>query len=413
MSRQAEKQHSFPKNKIKIALLEKIHPAAEDVFHSAGYDVVNVPNALGDRELNELISDVHVVGVRSRTKIREAQIRAAKRLLAIGCFSVGTDQVDLDAATSGGVVVFNAPHSSTRSVAELTLGNIFSLARRSSDKSAKMHSGRWEKSVSGAIEIREKTVGIVGYGHIGQQVGLLAEALGLNVLFFDVVKKLPLGRAKPVDSLDDLLPAVDFLTLHIPGGATTRNLIGTKQLQMPQARPYPSKPTPATAPDLPALAEALKSKHLAGAALDVFPEEPEQGSAEFSSDLLGLENVILTPHIGGSTEEAQRNIGREVSNSLIDYLDMGVTEGAVNFPNANLPMFPGSHRVLYIHQNAPGALSEVTKIIFDLGVNIDAQYLSTYKDIGYLIMDINRELSDEVRAKISVLPKAIKTRILY
>ena len=407
------KKHSFPKNKIKIALLEKIHPAAEECFRAAGYNVEAVPDALGDGELKSLLSDVHVVGVRSRTKIRTEHLTEAKRLMAIGCFSVGTDQVDLDSATSAGVCVFNAPYSSTRSVAELTVGNMIALSRRSAEKSSQMHRGVWEKSAAGAIEIRNKTVGVVGYGHIGQQVGLLAEAFGLNVKFYDVVKKLPLGRAQPVDSLEELLAEVDFVTLHVPGGTPTTKLIGKKELSKMKVGSYLLNLSRGLVVDLAALTDALKAKHLAGAALDVYPEEPEQGKAKFESDLCGLENVILTPHIGGSTEEAQHNIGIEVATALIQYLDIGSTEGAVNFPSVHLPLFPDSHRILYIHQNVPGALSEVTKIIFETGVNIDAQYLNTYKDIGYLIMDVNSALSEEVKKKISILPRAIKTRILY
>ncbi|MFN8389052.1 MAG: phosphoglycerate dehydrogenase [Bdellovibrionota bacterium] len=407
------KKHSFPKNKIKIVLAEKIHAAAEETFREAGYQVTTIPNALGEEQLIKELSDAHVIGVRSRTHIRARHFGNAKRLLAIGCYSVGTDQVDLDAATTAGVAVFNAPHSSTRSVAELTLGNIFSLARRSADKSAKMHLGKWEKAVSGAIEVRNKTVGVIGYGHIGQQVGLLAEALGLNVLFYDVVKKLPLGRAQHVESLEELLQNVDFVTLHVPGGEPTKRLIGSEQIRLMRKGSFLLNLSRGSVVDIDALVGALKSGHLAGAALDVFPEEPEQGSAPFESELVGLENVILTPHIGGSTEEAQRNIGIEVATSLIDYLDLGSTEGAVNFPCIHLPLFPSSHRILYIHQNLPGALSEVTKIISEVGANINSQFLSTHRDIGYLIMDLDRELSEEVKEKISVLPKAIKTRILY
>jgi len=407
------KKHSFPKNKIKIALLEKIHPAAEECFREAGYNVRAVPDALGDGELKELLSDIHVVGVRSRTKISKDHLADAKRLLAIGCFSVGTDQVDLDAATTAGVCVFNAPYSSTRSVAELTIGNMISLARRAAEKSSQMHHGLWEKSAAGAIEIRNKTIGVIGYGHIGQQVGLLAEAFGLNVKFFDVVKKLPLGRAQPAESLDELLGEVDFVTLHVPGGVSTSKLIGKKELSKMKVGSYLLNLSRGQVVDIAALIEALKAKHLAGAALDVYPEEPEQGKAKFVSELCGLENVILTPHIGGSTEEAQHNIGVEVATALIQYLDTGSTEGAVNFPAIQLPLSPDSHRILYIHQNVPGALSEVTKIIFETGVNIDAQSLNTYKDIGYLIMDVNSALSEEVKKKISILPRAIKTRILF
>lgn len=408
-----KKRLSFPKEKIKVLLLEKIHPEAAVAFEEAGYVAQVLPNAFGDDELIRALQDTHIIGVRSRTQIRAKHFEHARRLLAIGCFSVGTDQVDLDAATTAGVAVFNAPHSSTRSVAELALGNILALARRLGDKSARMHQGRWQKSVAGAVEVRDKTLGIVGYGHIGQQIGLLGEALGMNVLFYDVVKKLPLGRARAVDDMSDLLRVADFVSLHVPGGDVTRNLIAAAELQQMKAGSFLLNLSRGSVVDLTALAASLRSGHLAGAAVDVFPEEPAAGDAPFEHELCSLENVILTPHIGGSTEEAQRNIGREVARSLIEYLDVGSTEGAVNFPQVHLPLFPKSHRLLYVHQNIPGALSEVTKVIFDLGANIDSQYLGTYRDVGYLIMDINNELSEEVHAKISVLPKAIRTRILY
>lgn len=407
------KRFSFPKEKIKIALLEKIHPAAVQCFEEAGYHAELLPNAVNDDDLMELIADVHLIGVRSRSKIRPEHLEHAKRLLAVGCFSVGTDQVSLDAATSCGVPVFNAPHSSTRSVAELALGNILCLARRVSDKSAKIHGGTWDKAVSGAIEVRNKTVGIIGYGHIGQQVGLLAESLGLNVLFFDIIKKLPLGRARAVESVRELLGASDFVTLHVPGGSDTKNLIGREEIAQMKKGSYLLNLSRGTVVDITALAAALREKKLAGAALDVFPEEPEAGTGPFETELAGCENVILTPHIGGSTEEAQHNIGREVATSLINFVDTGSTEGAVNFPSIHLPTFPSSHRILNIHKNLPGALSDVNKVISDLGANIDAQYLSTVRDVGYLIMDINKDVSEEVNARVSVLPKSIKTRILY
>ncbi|MBP9839068.1 MAG: phosphoglycerate dehydrogenase, partial [Proteobacteria bacterium] len=337
----------------------------------------------------------------------------ANKLLAIGCFSVGTDQVDLDSATSNGVAVFNAPHSSTRSVAELAMGNVLSLARNLADKSSKMHSGVWEKSATGCTEVRGKKIGIVGYGHIGQQVGLLAEAMGMDVYFFDVIKKLPLGRARHIDSLEQLLPLVDFLTLHVPGGAETEKMISQAEFKKMKKGSHLINLSRGKVVDISALVESLKNKHLSGAALDVYPEEPIQGLDKFESDLCGLSNVILTPHIGGSTEEAQKNIGIEVAYSLINYLDFGTTEGAVNFPSIHLPHLSGSHRILYIHKNLPGALTEVNQIISECGANIDAQYLSTFKDVGYLIMDVSRDVSDEVKSKIGILDKAIKTRILY
>lgn len=407
------KKYSFPKGKIKIALLEKIHPAAKDCFKEAGYEAELINNALDEKDLKELISNVHIVGVRSRTKIFKNELEIANKLLAVGCFSVGTDQVDLNAARTKGVVVFNAPHSSTRSVAELALANVISLARRIADKSSKMHAGIWEKLATGSVEVRGKKLGIIGYGHIGQQVGILAESLGMDVYFYDVIKKLPLGRSKPVDSLEHLLPMVDFVTLHVPGTAKTKNMISKKELKLMKKGSHLINLSRGNVVEISDLVSALKEKHLGGAALDVFPEEPIGAIDKFSSDLLGIENVILTPHIGGSTEEAQKNIGIEVAYSLINYLDFGTTEGAVNFPSIHLPQLDSSHRILYIHQNVPGAMSEVTQIISELGANINAQYLNTHKDVGYLIMDISEKLSEELKAKISVLPKAIKTRILF
>ncbi len=407
------KKFSYPKEKIKIALLEKIHPAAKDCFKDAGYDAELINNALDEKDLKELINSVHILGVRSRTKVYKAQLENSAKLLAIGCFSVGTDQVDLDVARSKGVVVYNAPYSSTRSVAELALANIISLARRMPDKSAKMHMGVWEKLATGAVEVRGKKLGIIGYGHIGQQVAILAESIGMDVYFYDVVKKLPLGRSKQLDSLEIMLPKVDFVSLHVPGSAETKNMISEKQLQLMKPGSCLINLSRGNVVCIEDLVKALKEKHLGGAALDVFPEEPIGAVDKFSSSLLGLENVILTPHIGGSTEEAQKNIGIEVAYSLINYLDFGTTEGAVNFPSIHLPHMHDSHRILYIHQNLPGALAEVTQIITQVGANINAQYLNTYQDIGYLIMDINEKISEEVRAKISVLPKAIKTRILF
>lgn len=408
-----KKELSFPKGKIKIALLEKIDPAAEEVFRDAGFSVESISSALDGEDLKKLISDVHIIGVRSRTHVRAEHLAFAKRLLAVGCFSVGTDQVDLSASRSIGVPVFNAPHSSTRSVAELTVCCMIMLARCLGDRSAAMHQGIWQKSAEGSREIRGKTIGVIGYGHIGQQVGLLAEQLGLDVVFYDVMKKLPLGRAKPVETLKELLAQSDFVTLHIPGGKENENLISEKEFSSMKQGGYFINHSRGKVVDIPALKKALVSGHLAGAAIDVFPKEPASGKDPFVSELKGLANVILSPHIGGSTEEAQRNIGREVATSLVNYIDNGSTEGAVNFPNINLPTSQKSHRILYIHKNEPGALSEVNQVISELGANIDAQYLSTFEDIGYLIMDIGSELSEDVKEKIAVLSKAVKTRILF
>ncbi len=404
---------SYPKSKMKIVLTEKVHASASEVFREAGYHVEALPNALDDAQVAEVIATAHVLGVRSRTHVRAHHLAQAKRLLAIGCFSVGTDQVDLEAATSHGVPVFNAPYSSTRSVAEITLANIVNLARKVPERSMRMHQGRWEKSVEGSVEVRDKTLGIIGYGHIGQQVGLLGEMLGMNVLYYDVVRKLPLGRARAVPTLHDLLGACDFITLHVPGGPGTKNLINKAALEAMKPGSFLMNLSRGSVVDLDALREALTSKHLAGAALDVYPEEPAAGKAEFKSPLQGLENVVLTPHIGGSTEEAQQKIGVEVSTALVELLDTGSSQGAVNFPTVNLPPFPNAHRILNIHRNVPGALSEINRVIYDVGANVDAQVLSTYKDIGYLIADLNKEVSDEVNERIRALPASIRTRVLH
>lgn len=408
-----ESKYSFPKGKIEIVLAEKIDPQAQQTFEEAGYKVKLVPDALEGDLLKEILATAHIIGVRSRSKVTEDALKVAKRLIGIGCFTVGTDQVDLSAARSVGSPVFNAPHSSTRSVAELTLACVISLARRMGDQNFQIKTGHWEKSAKGAVEVRNKSIGLVGYGHIGQQVGLLCEALGLNVYFYDILKKLPLGRASAVSSMDELIAKCNFISLHIPSSNSTNNLFNASLIKKMKKGSFLINHSRGSVVDLEALREALMSGHLAGAAIDVFPSEPHSNSSPFVTPLAECPNMILTPHIGGSTEEAQCNIGREVANSLISYLDNGSTIGAVNFPNVNLPSLEGSHRILNIHKNIPGALSEVNQVISEVGANIDAQYLSTSSDIGYLIMDINKEVSEEVREKISFLPKSIKTRILF
>lgn len=407
------KSTSFPRHKIRVTLIENIHPAARETLAVAGYSVEVIPRALEGDELNDVAAHSHVLGVRSRTKIRSPQIECGKRLLAVGCFSVGTDQVALPEAAAAGVPVFNAPHASTRSVAELTMGNIIALARRLGDKNNQLHHRAWDKNLSGAHEVRGRTLGIVGYGHIGQQVGLLGEAFGMRVLFVDVQKKLALGLARPLASLEQLLDESDFLTLHVPDTQHTRGMIGAAQLARMKRGGYVLNLSRGSVVDIPALRQALQSGQLAGAALDVFPTEPAQVSTEFDVGLGDLPNVILTPHVGGNTEEAQRNIGIEVAHALIGFIDRGSTEGAVNFPQINLPQLEDTHRILHIHKNVPGVLAEVTKIVSAVGANIEAQQLGTSKDIGYLVMDVNQELSDEVASRIAALPMSVRTRILY
>ncbi|MCA3009274.1 MAG: phosphoglycerate dehydrogenase [Phycisphaerales bacterium] len=404
---------SYPRHKIRITLLENIHPAAREALTAAGYTVDVIPKALEGDELAAVLKDAHVVGLRSRTKLREAQLALAPRLMAIGCFSVGTDQVEIDAAARCGIPVFNAPYASTRSVAELTLGCVIALARRLGDKSGKLHQGQWDKSLSGAHEIRGRTIGLIGYGHIGQQVGLLAEACGMRVLFFDIQRKLPLGLAKPVPTVEQLFDEADFVSLHVPETAQTRGMVGAPQLARMKPGSYLLNLSRGSVVALDALRNALADGRLGGAALDVFPQEPTPVQAEWRSELAGLPNVILTPHVGGNTEEAQRNIGIEVATALIAFIDRGVTEGAVNFPQIHLPPRDGTHRLLDIHKNVPGVLASVTAIVSELGANIEAQQLGTTKDVGYLVMDIDRQLSDAVRDRIAALPSSIKTRLLY
>lgn len=404
---------SYPRDRIRIVLLENPHPAAAEALREAGYTVDVIPKALEGDELARVVAGAHVLGVRSRTKVREAHLATAGRMLAIGCFSVGTDQVDIRAAARKGIPVFNAPHASTRSVAELTMGAVIALARRLGDKSAALHRRHWDKSLAGAHEVRGRTVGIVGYGHIGQQVGLLAEAFGMRVLFHDVVKKLALGLARPVADIDRLLEEADFVTLHVPETPRTIGMIGAAQLARMRQGSYLLNLSRGKVVDAEALRGALASGHLGGAALDVYPAEPTPQVTEFDVGFGELPNVILTPHVGGNTEEAQKNIGIEVAHALSEFIDRGSTEGAVNFPQVNLPAMPETHRILNIHQNVPGVLAAVNNIVSEVGANIDAQQLATTRDIGYLVMDVNRELSDEVHARISALPMSVRTRILY
>jgi D-3-phosphoglycerate dehydrogenase len=406
-------QTSYPRDRIRITLLENPHPAAAEELSERGYSVEVIPHALEGEELCKALATSHVLGVRSRTKVRESHLAAAGRMLAIACFSVGTDQVEISAAAKRGIPVFNAPHASTRSVAELTMGGIIALARRLGDKSGALHRRQWDKSLAGAHEVRGRTVGIVGYGHIGQQVGLLAEAFGMRVLFYDIVKKLPLGLARPVSDLDALLESSDFITLHVPETPRTIGMIGSAQLGRMRTGSYLLNLSRGRVVDVDALRDALARGHLAGAALDVFPSEPTPQVAEFDVGFADLPNVILTPHVGGSTEEAQRSIGLEVAHAISEFIDRGITEGAVNFPQVNLPSMPDTHRILNIHQNVPGVLAAVNNIVSDVGANIEAQQLGTTRDIGYLVMDVNRELSDEVHARISALPMSVRTRILY
>lgn len=407
------KEYSYPPEKVKILLLEGVSREAVDRFESAGYSVEALSRALAPEELAERIGEVHVLGIRSKTEVRAEVLQHAKSLLAIGCFCIGTNQVDLNAAALRGIPVFNAPFSNTRSVAELAVAEIIILARRASHKSDLLHRGVWEKSAAGCTEVRHKTLGIIGYGHIGPQIGLLAEALGMRVLFYDIVPKLPLGNALSVGSLEELLAQSDFVTLHVPETELTKDMIGDQQLRQMRTGSCLLNLSRGSVVVVEALVEHLRSGHLGGAAIDVFPEEPSSNDEPFISPLCGLANVILTPHIGGSTVEAQRNIGLETSAALLKFIEVGSTTGAVNFPSVEVPVVHGSHRVLNCHRNVPGVLRAINEIVAELGVNIQRQTLATLGDVGYLIMDVDKSLSSEVKAKIDALEDSIRTRLLY
>ncbi|MDZ4677482.1 MAG: phosphoglycerate dehydrogenase [Oligoflexia bacterium] len=407
------KKTSYPKDQIKILLLENIHPIAHEMLKSEGFAVEGAKHAFTEDELIKKASDVHVLGIRSKTKITRKYLLQTKRLMNIGAFCIGTNQIDLKNAKTHGVVVFNAPFSNTRSVAELVIAEIVMLSRQIGDRSSQLHLGKWDKSASGCYEIRGKTLGIIGYGHIGSQVSILAESFGMKVIYHDIITKMPIGNGRQVAKLETLLKESNFVTLHVPETPQTQNMISKDELRAMKKGSYLINASRGTVVDIAALKNALNAKHIAGAAIDVFPEEPESNDQVFKSELQKISNVILTPHIGGSTEEAQANIGVEVATSISKFINNGSTTSSVNFPQVDLPVLGGSHRILNIHKNVPGVLKDINSIVSDLGANIQGQYLSTDSDIGYLIMDLDKQLSDKVKEKISVLSTSIRTRILY
>ena len=404
---------SFPVDQIKVLLLENIHATAHEVIRAEGFQLETVSGALKEQELAQKLRDVHVLGIRSKTRVTARALEDARRLLAIGCFCIGVNQVDLEAANRKAIPVFNAPFSNTRSVAELVIAEIIALARQLGDRSREVHEGRWRKGAEGSWEVRGKTLGIVGYGHIGSQVGVLAEALGLKVIFFDIASKLPMGNNRPLPSLVELLQASDFVTLHVPATPQTREMIGAEELAAMRKGSYLLNLSRGNVVVIPALAEAIKKRHLAGAAVDVYPEEPETNSDGFQTPLRGLPNVILTPHVGGSTSEAQAAIGREVGGTLVKFVNQGATAGAVNFPNVELAPVQGTHRILNAHRNVPGVLRDINRIVSEHNANIHSQVLATDANLGYLVMDLDQDVSDEVKKDIGALPTSIKTRILY
>eukprot|EP01117_Protostelium_nocturnum_P018959 TRINITY_DN805_c0_g2_i1.p1 TRINITY_DN805_c0_g2~~TRINITY_DN805_c0_g2_i1.p1 ORF type:complete len:421 (-),score=114.51 TRINITY_DN805_c0_g2_i1:103-1365(-) len=405
-------RHSFPKSKIKILLLENIHPKAVEALRNEGFSIETLKTALNEDELKEKIKDVHAIGIRSKTKITDAVLAEAKRLLCVGCFCIGTDQTDLKAANARGIPVFNSPFSNSRSVAELMVGEIICLARRLGDKNKQMHSGHWDKSATNCHEIRGKTLGIVGYGHIGTQLSVLAEALGMKVIFYDIEKIMPLGNSTPCSSLEDLLQRSDFVTLHVPNTPQTNNLIDESKLALMKKGSFLINASRGSVVDLEALEKVLRSGHLNGAAVDVYPTEPEGNIKDWKNPLQDCPNTILTPHIGGSTEEAQTAIGVELADKIIRLINHGTTLGAVNFPNVDLPYGgPGTHRILNVHKNQPGVLRNINNILGE--VNVHGQFLATKDSVGYLVVDVESEASGDTKRQISELSSSIRTRILY
>ncbi|KGM51965.1 3-phosphoglycerate dehydrogenase [Lysobacter concretionis Ko07 = DSM 16239] len=410
------KKTSYPKNDIRVLLLEGVSRNAVDRFRAAGYSQIQIHDkALPEDELRRQIAEAHIIGIRSRTHLSADVLAQARRLIAIGCFCIGTSQVDLHAAELLGIPVFNAPYSNTRSVAELVIAEAIMLMRGIPQKNAACHRGGWQKSATGSHEVRGKTIGIVGYGHIGTQVGVIAEALGMQVVFHDIEDKLTLGNARAAANLDELLACSDVVTLHVPETPLTRNLVGAAQIASMRRGAHLINASRGKVVDIDALAEALKAGHLGGAAVDVFPIEPEGNDEPFVSPLAGIDNAILTPHIGGSTLEAQDNIGLEVAAKLIRYSDNGSTLSAVNFPEVALPEHTGSLRLLHIHRNVPGVLSRVNEIFSQLGLNIDGQFLRTDADVGYVVIDVGATgaQAGELKALLSAIPGTLRTRVLY
>jgi D-3-phosphoglycerate dehydrogenase len=405
---------SFDKSKLKILLLEGIHPSAERIFRDAGYqNIETVKTALTGEELKSRLEGVHFLGIRSRTTLTRDIFEAADKLVAVGCYCIGTNQVDLTAATEHGVVVFNAPYSNTRSVAELVLAEAILLLRGIPEKNAKAHRGGWAKTANDSFEIRGKTLGIVGYGSIGSQLSILAEGLGMRVIFYDVVSKLPLGNASQIPSLEALLGQADIVTLHVPDLPSTRNLIDQERISQMKPKSILINASRGTVVDIDALTKALADSHLLGTAIDVFPVEPKSNNDEFLSPLRGFDNAILTPHIGGSTQEAQENIGVEVAEKLVRYSDNGSTLTSVNFPEVALPPHPNHHRVLHVHENRPGVLSAINTVFAENQINIGSQFLQTSDKIGYVVIDVDRDYSDVALEKLSEIEGTIRCRVLF
>ncbi len=405
---------SYPKDKIKVLFLENISEKAVQYFKLQGYaDVKKVAGALSEEELIKVIKDVHILGIRSKTFISKKVLDNAKKLQAIGCFCIGTNQVDMKACKQKGVAVFNAPYSNTRSVAELVIGSSIMLIRKIIDKNKAAHEGIWNKDAKGSFELRGKTIGLIGYGNIGMQTSIMAEAMGMKVKFYDVETKLPLGNAIAVKSIKELVSSSDIISLHVPETSQTKNLINKEVIKQIKPGAILINYARGEVVDLDALADALKTKQLSGAAIDVYPWEPEKNGDKFETPLQGLSNVILTPHIGGSTEEAQENIGEDVSIKLYQYLERGVSNGSHSIPAISLPPVDGAHRILHIHNNVPGVLSAINTVMSKNKINIVGQYLKTNDEIGYVVLDVDSKLSKQALALLKEVKETIRVRLLY
>jgi D-3-phosphoglycerate dehydrogenase len=405
---------SYPKDRIKVLFLENISDKAVQYFKQQGYaDVKKVAGALSEEELIKVIKDVHILGIRSKTFISKKVLDSAKKLQAIGCFCIGVNQVDLKACKQKGIAVYNAPYSNTRSVAELVIGASILLIRRILDKNKAAHNGIWNKDAKGSFELRGKTMGIIGYGNIGTQLSVMAEAMGMRVQFYDIETKLPLGNAQARKSIKEIVSSSDIISLHVPETTQTKNLINKAVLKQFKTGSILVNYARGEVVDLDALAEAIKEKHIAGAAIDVFPVEPEKNGDAFSTPLQGLSNVLLTPHIGGSTEEAQENIGEDVSIKLYQYLERGVSNGSHTIPSLSLPPVDGAHRILHIHKNVPGVLGAINTLLSKNKINIVGQYLKTNDEIGYVVLDVDSKLSKQAMTLLKEVKETIRVRMLY
>lgn len=407
------KKFSYPKSRINVLLLENIHPIGVELMRQEGYNVEEISSALSEEELAEKIKNVSILGIRSKTNVTKKVLENANRLISIGAFCIGTNQIDLESCTKKGIAVFNAPFSNTRSVVEMAIAEIIFLMRNFHDKSLSMHQGIWDKSATGSYEIRGKKLGIIGYGNIGAQLSVLAENMGMDVYYYDVIEKLALGNATKMDSLDELLLTCDVISLHVDGRKENKNLINEKKIALMKKGALLLNLSRGHVVDIKALKQALDSGHLAGTAVDVFPEEPKNNSEPFVSEIIGTKNTILTPHIGGSTSEAQVNIAKFVPGKIMEYINTGNTYNSVNFPNIQLPFLKDAHRLIHIHQNEPGVMAKINQCLAKHEINIVGQYLKTNEDIGYVITDIDKAYSPEVIHAMKEIPGTIRFRVLY